>query len=70
MGEIVGLQITPCWPWHLHFMAEFGAHPRGDQCRFCGVEIAMDPAKPIGSGSCIYCAMDRGLIEAIDRPFP
>lgn len=74
MGELV-LRIVPqepvaCWPWELRSLGGFTEHPRGAQCQDCRREVAA----PRDAGSqpivCIYCGMDQGLVEAIDRPLP
>lgn len=71
MSEVVALKAvepTVCWPWHLHRLVD-GAHPKGGACRYCGREIAV----PVTAGAlvcCLYCAMDRGIVEAIEVPFP
>lgn len=58
-----------CWPWHLHFLGDEAGHPRGGCCRFCARDIAIPANQTRGRFICRYCALDHGLIEAVDAPF-
>lgn len=57
-----------CWPWDLRFMVEYAGHPKGGECRTCGQNIAVPPDKALAGATCLYCAMDEGLVEAVDLP--
>lgn len=60
-------QPSVCWPWHLRDMAELDHHPRGDNCMRCRRDIAV-PRDADGDAVCLYCGMDLGLVEMVDRP--
>ena len=53
------------WPWHLRHTQDPETGPA--QCKFC----ERDVAKPRESdlAVCIYCALDRKIIIAVDQPF-
>lgn len=57
-----------CWPWHLWWLVE-GAHPIESHCRFCRRDVALPRAEADKQPVCLYCAMDRGLVEAVEIPF-
>lgn len=57
-----------CWPWDLRGCGDLKEHPRGGRCRLCGIDVAVDRQRDVRGATCLYCAMDEGLIEAIDFP--
>lgn len=63
------LRPLVCWPWHLHRLVD-GAHPTGGRCRWCRRDIAVpaDLADLRPMRVCLYCAIDRGILSAIDTP--
>lgn len=71
MAEVLSLvpaEPVICWPWHLWFLANDEGHPRGGVCRYCQCDVAIPPGST-GLPVCLYCGMDRGLVEAVDVPF-
>jgi hypothetical protein len=72
MGSVVGL-VRPkpvvCWPWHLHFLADQAGHPIGGSYTACQQDVAVPRDQSPAGAICLYCAMDQGLVEAVDRPF-
>lgn len=56
------------WPWHLRFCdRSLGAeHPVGARCRRCGQDIAVPRRADPRGAVCLYCAMDEGIVEAVD----
>lgn len=61
---------TACMPWHARNCHGGGRPDRGGECRWCKREIAIpDDTPPRSTTVCIYCAMDRGVIPAIEIPF-
>lgn len=57
-----------CWPWSLHWMADFPTHPKGGSCIYCRRDIALPPEAR--RGACLYCALDRGLTPEIEEEWP
>jgi len=63
--QVAALTATKCWPWHLRALS---VRPwREGRCRYCAREIALPTDHR--AGFCVYCGLDRGLIEARDAPF-
>lgn len=56
-----------CWPWHLRGLAELDHHPRGGLCLVCRSDVAV-PRGVTGEVVCLYCGMDLGLVEMVERP--
>ena len=58
--------LAVCWPWDLRMLAP-DDHQTGAQCAFCRRAIAAPSAAR--RAACLYCAIDRGIVDAVDRPF-
>jgi hypothetical protein len=56
-----------CWPWRLRDLAQLDHHPKGGICADCRKDVAV-PRDVQGVVYCLYCGMDRGLVEMIDEP--
>lgn len=65
--SLVQPPVMVVWPWHLRIVEWLNEHPRGDNCRDCGRDVACPQNRRV-TPVCVYCAMDAGLLEAIDRP--
>lgn len=48
------------WPWHIN---NFPVSHRGDNCCFCGRDIAVPREDTRPNPACIYCGMARGHPE-------
>lgn len=58
--------FTHCWPWHLRDLQP--GPSRGGVCCFCSRAVAVPDAARGKTVACIYCGLDRGDVEAIDKP--
>ena len=63
--NVIDITIAVCWPWRLRHCGE-AAHTQGAKCIYCGRDVAAPDRR---RAMCIYCALDRGVIPAVDEPF-
>lgn len=64
---LVSPRRVPCWPWHARFDQESDGHPIGGECADCGCDVAL-PRQLAGSVAvCVGCALDSGLLPAVER---
>jgi hypothetical protein len=64
--RLVHSREVACWPWHL---ADLTGEPTfGATCQDCGRDVAQPRLAAGERPVCCYCAMDKGLIPAEDRP--
>lgn len=56
-----------CLPWHLHFLADEPV--QGASCRDCGRSVALPLSKSGEVPVCLYCGLESGLVEAVEKPF-
>lgn len=66
----MGLTLThsrqvACWPWELRFVTDEAVRP--GSCRSCERDVAV-PSIERDTPVCLYCGLDSGLVEAVDRP--
>lgn len=64
--QLVHSRRVACWPWPMRDMQP--ERPIGAVCRDCGRDVALPITERECVPVCIYCAMDAGLIEAVDTP--
>lgn len=64
---IVAAREAACFPWRLRTCTE--EPTRAAVCGSCGLDVALPIARERERPVCIYCAMDSGLIPAVDVPF-
>lgn len=69
MVEVVSFAPVVCWTWALRFPGADGSHPIGANCLFCSRDVALPRRYAGREAACLYCAMDRGLIEEVDTLF-
>ena len=65
--SIVTARQVACFPWHLRIC--FDVPVRAAFCRSCQLDVALPVDRERDRPICIYCAMDSGLIPAVDVPF-
>jgi hypothetical protein len=64
---LVHARVAVCWPSHLWFC---GATPTaGADCYACCRPVAVPLGRRKVLAICLYCALDRGLVEPVDSPF-
>lgn len=64
--RLVHSRQVACWPWGLRAM-----EPRrvlGAVCRGCRIDVALPIDQREDTPICIYCALDNGIVEAVDVP--
>lgn len=64
--SLVTVRPIVCWPWHLRFLVKVPVV--GEACTFCGRDVAAPVATHKAPQACLYCALDRGEIEAVEQP--
>ncbi len=64
--RVVHAKEAACWPWHLRFCGPEPAVP--GYCWTCEREVAVPTDRTGERPVCIYCGMDSGLVEAVDKP--
>jgi len=64
MAEIPSLAPSVSWPWHLRHL-DSPERLHGGSCIYCGREVAARKDERV---ACLYCGMDRGMVEMIEKP--
>ena len=64
--SVVRSDPVVCPPWEVRHIARYPVF--GDVCAFCTRDVAAPTERRFALKVCIYCALDRGLIPAIDAP--
>ena len=62
--QLVHSRRVACWPWPMRHMQP--ERPIGAVCRECERDVALPVTERECAPVCIYCALDTGLIEAVD----
>lgn len=65
---LIHVRQIACWPWELGWFNGSDVF-KFATCRICERDVAqpVEAAKEVPV--CIYCALDNGLMEALDVPF-
>jgi hypothetical protein len=64
--RLVHARQVACWPWGLSWLD--GKPVRFATCRTCKRDVAQPEAAARDVPICLYCALDSGLLPAIDIP--
>lgn len=70
IGLVPAERVT-CAPWSLRGMsscARDGQHPIGAECVDCGRSVAQPRSRPSAAPVCLYCALDCGMLPAVEIP--
>lgn len=63
---LVHVRQVVCWPWHLRGLGEEPVV--GALCRTCRRDVALPKSMARDVPICLYCALDDGLVEAVETP--
>jgi hypothetical protein len=63
---IVRSEPVACFLWAHRHVPDGEPHPIGANCRACGRDVALRRVHCGREAICVYCALDRGLLEPIE----